>query len=359
MVTFFFLLSSIFILKTQGIADIEKQVYYDTQNIEVAVEKFGSSMPRQNRLQNIFTNMMEQKKLIIRRDLRLRFDMPKQFVEDSLELADHRIDGFEREYDKESFHFFVTKDQAYRDQALYEYLLEHNMSVETDGMNSAFYLSFTLNMLGFAAFFIILLLSSNILTEDADHESLTASYPILFEKKITVKLLIYVLYSFLMLAGSLGLSTLLISLWKETGDFNYPAILFTKDGFQGVPVYQYAGIFLVYLFLLSIQVVLLAAFLNKVTKNTYLTLFIGSLAYFMPVILPSLSSVLFFLPVNFYNMSSILEGKLAGTVGQTLFNYKTGIFILFLWTLAFFAGIGWYARSQKRSLDKERKEVTV
>src|SRR5699024_1595988 len=226
-------------------------------------------------------------------------------------------------------------------------------------MNGAFYLSFALKILSYAVFFIILFLSSNILTEDAEHKSLTNSYPISFDEKMTAKLLIHVIYSFLMLIGTLLLSTGIISVWKGGGNFRYPVVLFMNNGFKGIPVYQYALIFALYLLLLIIQVVLLSVLLNMTLKNSYLTLFIGSAIYFAPALLPSVFSFLFFLPSNFYNMGAVLEGTLSMATDQPHFNYTIGFWVLLLWNLILLAALGWYTRAQKRSSYKELKEVTV
>ena len=116
------------------------------------------------------------------------------------------------------------------------------------------------------------------------------------------------IFSFIVLIFIISLPLIQI---KGIGVANYPVIVY-----NGTPIAysipQYILLCIGIMFVITIFTLLLSIIFNMIFKNLYITLFIQLILYFLPILFPSLISVLPYNPFNFLNFNMILEG---GTLG--------------------------------------------
>ena len=127
------------------------------------------------------------------------------------------------------------------------------------------------------------------------------------------------IFSFIALIFIISLPLIQI---KGIGESNYPVIVYT-----GTPVAftipQYILLCIGIMFVITTFTLLLSIIFNMIFKNLYITLFIQLILYFLPILFPSLISVLPYNPFNFLNFNMILQGEtlgLSNTVDLTFFD---------------------------------------
>lgn len=328
-----FLVGVVFFVHFQGVGNIEKQVYHDLQNNTIAIERFNGLEIADPKVQPSYENVLKQQRTIARQDVNLRFEDNTQFLQASIDLANLRIQGHELGYQGVPSSFFVNKIQAEKDLLYYTYLIEKNIPIVTEGLNGTTYLSVALKYLGFFAFFILLLLSSDILTADLSHNSIVKSFPLAYKQRIWSKLILHVCFNFLMICLLLFTVTILVSAFFGVGTFAYPFIFYINNSYTVISILQQTLLSIVYILVLSVHVVLLCLVLNRLFKNMYLSIFAAGILYILPYLFSSFFKWLYWLPMNYYSYSLILDGTFAETFQQPRFDYSSAIWNLTAWSI--------------------------
>ncbi|MEB3363177.1 hypothetical protein SDC49_03995 [Lactobacillus sp. R2/2] len=79
-------------------------------------------------------------------------------------------------------------------------------------------------------------------------------------------------------------------------------------------------------------------FLNQLTKNVYLSIFIGIALYVLSYASNQLSKFIVWLPSEYLNVNNVLNGTVASKTGFASLNLVTGAIILLIWSLILVAG---------------------
>src|SRR5699024_3794277 len=135
---------------------------------------------------------------------------------------------------------------------------------------------------GIVAFMFLLLFSCGILSNDLNHQTMVKGYPLSYEQKSGSKIIIYTAASFISVVLLSGLAIRRIGLIYGAANFAYPVPFYSSQSVGVQTTLGYVIRYLLYVFIFTIHVISLSAFLNTLTKNMYATLFAGTFLYFLP-----------------------------------------------------------------------------
>lgn len=182
--------------------------------------------------------------------------------------------------------------------------------------------------IGIAWFPLLSFYTSGIMIEDFSHSSILKGYPVRFSQyviaKSFTKLLMIVSFIILIFIVSLPLIY-----YKGIGVADYPVIVYNGDS-VAYTIPQYIFLCISIMFIIAIFTLLLSIILNMVFKNMYITLFIEMLLFFLPIIFPSLVSLMPYNPFNFLNFNMIIEGGSLSLIDPVDITYKVGFIVLFV-----------------------------
>lgn len=281
------------------------------QSISTAMSKF--QIVNVNAEENINSTLSNLTKL--RQMISLKVAALKMEKEDMLHSAANTVINL-RDSLYESEEFSLVKDlippkiHNENERAFINALEEGNVKLNQESLQYWQFLLIVFSIIGVAWFPFLSLYTSSIMIEDFRHTSILKGYPVRFDQYVIAKSMtkVFLIFSFILLIFIISLPLIQI---KGIGIANYPVIVY-----QGTPVAytipQYILLCLGIMFIITIFTLLLSIIFNMIFKNLYITLFIQLIFYFLPILFPSLISVLPYNPFNFLNFNMILEG---GTLG--------------------------------------------
>ena len=85
-----------------------------------------------------------------------------------------------------------------------------------------------------------------------------------------------------------------------------------------------------YMIVISIFIMLLSIILSVLLKNMYLTLFVHFILFFLPIIFPSLISILPYNPYNFMSFNDILAGLPVELEKSTHITMNQGLIVMII-----------------------------
>lgn len=329
-----FLLILLFFIYYQGVGYLEQQVHYDLQNNSIAMERFNRIKQQDPTIRPSYENVLKQQRAIANQDVNLRFGNERKYIEASLKLAELRIQGQREGYKGIPSRFFVDQSRAEKDQLFYRYLLAYDLPLSTNGLNGASYLSVVIQVMGYASFFLLLLLGCDLLVSDEEHGSLVHSYPMSVVQRISAKMVIQILLSSLLTFGLIALGTGMVSLFFGAGIFHYPVVYGSIGQFQVMTILQQSLLYGFYFLLLATHVYVLCAFLNTILKNMYLTIFVGSFLYLFPFLFKGKTAFLKWIPFTYYPFTAVFEGTFSAQF-QIDLDFLSAFLILTFWSLVF------------------------
>lgn len=353
-----FAVGLVFFIQYQNVGDIRVELYDETTEMGIAADQFNDFQLEEPENQRAHDNLVQQRTILVRQDNNLLFGDMERFNAQGLALANLRLDGYEEGYGEIDPSFLVSYEQALQDQAMFSYLIDQQMPAAENTLNGSSYLSLLLIFFGSFVFFVILLLASDILTADAEHSSIVESYPISFSQKITSKMLIQVMASFLLFLLMLLCGYVVMSILHEPGNLSYPEIFYQDALYEAIPLYQYLLLTLLYLFVLLVHIVLLSLLLNRLFRNAYLNLFAGGLLYFFPYLFPNMMGNFFFLPMNYFDPASVINGSMAGMLSQPTVSFSAGMGFLVLWSVIYAAILSVLDYRQTRMIHQTERSGT-
>jgi len=355
-----FLLLVCFFIYMRDVGNIEHTVYREMNNNRIAVSTLSASTYEDPEQSEFFDKLYSQQQLVARQDVALRFENDEWLTEASLELAELQIDlhDYEQldELDDDLREIIPSLHQGRTNRAFFSYIEEESIPIMENRESAAGFLMTFFEYFGIAAFLFLLLFSGSIISTDFSHQTMVKGYPLTYERKTASKIAIYTVASFLSIVVLTALATGFLAVVTEAGRSNYPMVLYQSGSYNAIPLSAYAFRYLIYLFVLSLHVISLAAFMNTLTKNMYATLFAGLFLYVLPILIQVESGIWQWVPVQFYNTYQVLSGEAAHLTGQSNLSYLYGIGNLLIWGIGFIACIYLYqslAGQKKQSGSKK------
>lgn len=255
---------------------------------------------------DLYKNLVKQKSTIALQIASLTMDKQSMYYETSLKLAELRQQAFELEGYENVAELLPSKLQNSMDYLYFQRMIDEGKDTISDLFQYMPFLLFFFVHVGAGWYIFISFHTSSILLDDFEHSSIIQGFPVRFDHYILSKCLI----AFLTIVTSILLIFICaIPLWIINGLGNplEPVGIYVGNATL-VTTIQYIAMCVGYMILISIFVMLLSIILNALLKNMYLTLFVHFILFFLPMIFPSLISLIPYNPFNFMNFNDILLG---------------------------------------------------
>jgi hypothetical protein len=255
---------------------------------------------------DLYKNLVKQKSTIALQIASLTMDKQSMYYETSLKLAELRQEAFELEGYENVAELLPSKLQNSMDYLYFKKMIDEGKDTISDLFQYMPFLLFFFVHVGAGWYIFISFHTSSILLDDFEHSSIIQGFPVRFDHYILSKCII----AFLTIVTSILLIFICaMPLWILNGLGNplEPVEIYVGNATL-VSTIQYIAMSVGYMLLISIFVMLLSIILNVLLKNMYLTLFVHFILFFLPMIFPSLISLLPYNPFNFMNFNDILLG---------------------------------------------------
>ncbi|MFJ8460157.1 ABC transporter [Lysinibacillus xylanilyticus] len=255
---------------------------------------------------DLYKNLVKQKSTIALQIAALTMDKQSMYYETSFKLAELRQEAFELEGYKNVAELLPSKLQNSMDYLYFKKMIDEGKDTISDLFQYMPFLLFFFVHVGAGWYIFISFHTSSILLDDFEHSSIIQGFPVRFDHYILSKCII----AFLTIVTSILLIFICaIPLWILNGLGNplEPIGIYVGNATL-ISTIQYIAMSVGYMILISIFVMLLSIILNVLLKNMYLTLFVHFILFFLPMIFPSLISLLPYNPFNFMNFNDILLG---------------------------------------------------
>ncbi|MFJ7887084.1 ABC transporter [Lysinibacillus xylanilyticus] len=254
----------------------------------------------------LYKNLTKQKSNIALQIATLTLDKQTMYYETSLKLAELREEAFELEGYENVAELLPSKLQNSMDYLYFKSMNDEGKDTISDLFQYMPFLLFFFIHVGAGWYIFISFHTSSILLDDFEHSSIIQGFPVRFDHYILSKCII----TFLSIVTSILLIFICaIPLWILNGLGNplEPVAIYLGNATL-ISTIQYIAMSVGYMILISIFVMLLSIILNVLLKNMYLTLFVHFILFFLPMIFPSLISLIPYNPFNFMNFNDILRG---------------------------------------------------
>lgn len=286
----------------------------------------------------IFDNYTEQLSIVKMQIYYLSNDYGREtseYITEGLRLNDLRLKMHEQDNPHVSSNLTIPREEIDKENEYLTYLQDHNIQEEDNPFVTSQFMMTAMNMLsGIFLFAIILLICSDIMVYENDHQSVLRGMPVTFGTKALSKVALY----FTFITGSLILGVLLGTLrsgLKEGfGNFYYPTLIYTKDGFLAVSIMEYSLYVLLGMVIAVFMTVLLSLLLNVFVTNMYGVALAGFGLFFLPDLLYLLgikAKLLF--PIKYIDVTGILSGDLALQFGDSGIHYWNSVFGMLVFSI--------------------------
>jgi hypothetical protein len=261
------------------------------------------------------TNSLLAKLTRLRQAISLKIASFKMEMEDlshksSLKIIDIRDSLYDTEDFKVVESLVKPKIHNENERVFVNALMEREVIQKQEPLQYWQFILIIFSIIGFAWFPFLSFYTSGIMIEDFRHTTIIKGYPVRFDQYVIAKSVTKILMIISFIALIFIISLPLIQL-KGVGVANYPVIVYNGTP-HAYTIPQYVLICLGIMLVITIFTLLLSIIFNMIFKNLYITLFIQVILYFLPILFPSLISILPYNPFNFLNFNMILEG---GTLG--------------------------------------------
>ncbi|WP_342543655.1 ABC transporter [Paenisporosarcina sp. FSL H8-0542] len=311
-------------VKTEDLGNKVKEISGESQSLSLALSKFQNvDATDDGNGSDLYKNLALQRQYVAKQSMSLTMERPELFVDTAIDLANLRANSFDMEGFDSVASYLPTKVENQLDRVFYQSIKKTGMSFSIDSLSFFPFLAYLFGVLGSVWFIFTCMYSCGIMIEDFQHTSLIKGYPITFDKYVIAKCI-----SLMLIVGIFLLELFVCSLpliyFKGFGNPSFPIAIF--DGiFEVYPIYQYLGVSMLYMILISIFTILLSIILNVLLKNMYLTLFVQLLLYIFPILFPNMINLVPFNPFNFLNFPGILNGQSLGLANPVVLNSTHGL----------------------------------
>lgn len=247
----------------------------------------------------------------------------EQYIKDGLEINKLRLQVHELGNAGIPDHLITPKEEILKEDALLHFIQDNNLPIESDSFATNHYFTSALGMMTGLLFLIIVLVSGNeMLIYEQRHQSVMRGFPLAFMHKVTSKVFIYSTHIYTFLLLGFFISSIFLSKKIEASEFSFPILIYQNENYLAVSTSQY----LLYMFsglaLITILLILLSILLNMLFKNAFANILIGLGIFLLPDIAAAAGFKATFLhPIKFIDMSKVLSGELATTLGNGSIDY--------------------------------------
>lgn len=292
----------------------------------------------------IYENLTQQLSIINMQIYYLKTEQGQEednYIADGLTLNQLRMELHEQGNPFIPEYFVIDREEIQKENDLLMYLDQHDLEIEdnpyvaTQFLVSAFKL-----IVGPILFMIILLLGSDMVAFERNHQTMLKMLPISFMKKAMSKIGIQFTYILSLILLSLLAGGSYVITKEGMGNLKYPVIMYTSTGYEIIPISKYILYVLLALILIIFMVLFLALLIESFIKNEYGTVLIGIALFFIPEVFHLFDvnmKILF--PLKYIDITSVLSGDLAEKYGLSSIDYWHSILSMIGFTIVILIGL--------------------
>lgn len=295
-----------FFIKAQSVGDQLHEKRGDYYNSRAVLSKFQvQDASTDGDGSDLFKNLTQQKSAIALQIAALTVENYPMYYEASLRIAELRQQAFELEEYEKVEKILPSKLQNAMSILYFKTMYDSGTDSISDLSHYIPFLLYFFSLIGIGWYIFMSFYTSSLLLDDFEHASIIKGYPVRFDHYILSKSIIAFLYVMAFVALMFISATPL--LWNGFGDLLEPVPVYLGKPAL-ISTASYIALCIGYMLIISLFVMLLSIILNVLLKNMYLTLFIHFILFFLPIIFPSLISLLPYNPFHFMNFNDILNG---------------------------------------------------
>lgn len=315
-----------FFIKAESVGDQLNEKRGDYYSSRAVLSKFQvQDASRDGDGSDLFKNLTQQKSAVALQIASLTVENYPMYYEASYRIAELRQQAFDMEEYEKVKDLLPTKFQNSMNYLYFKVMYESGKNMISDLSHYIPFLLYFFSLVGVGWYIFMSFYTSSILLDDFEHSSIIKGYPVRFDQYVISKCIIAFLYVVAFIALIFISASPL--LFNGLGEGSEQVAVYFGEPTLISSVY-YIALCIVYMFVISIFVMLLSIILNVLLKNMYLTLFVHLILFFLPIIFPSIISVFPYNPFHFMNFNEILNGMPLDLVRPVDVTMNIGLLII-------------------------------
>ncbi|WP_432359949.1 hypothetical protein [Sporosarcina sp. UB5] len=317
------------------IVEIREEVAKESEKFYEVFNSFPGSVWETQEGKEIYANLLEQIGLLHWQVLYLRKDGNldgyfgagpnfHKFFDGRLKLNELRLDLHQRGNKGIHREHIVPVDEILKENALYRYHREHDISLIQDPFKASNYIPVALNLISGTLFCILVLLAgSSILVNDQLHPSVLFGFPISFMQKAISKVGVHFVQIMFFLCASILIGSFYVARKTGWGDFRAPVLIYQDADFIAISMLRYLFYMLIAFALIALFLLFTFLLINLVTKNLYAAIVIILFVLLAPqLLLVAGVETNWLYPLKFIDISAVLSGEAAKEYGVEKLDFK-------------------------------------
>lgn len=330
------------------LVDIREVKNEEAENFPKILDKFPGSVWQTEEGKEIRANLVKQSSVLNMQRLYLRNDGNgnpdgffgaglnfDKYFDAGLELNELRLDLHRRGNKGIQKEYIVPIDEILKENALFRYHKEHELSLIQDPFKASNYIPVALSLISGVMFCLLVLLAgSSMLLNDQHHPSVMNGFPITFMQKAFSKVGVHFLQIMLFLCASIVIGGYYVASKTAWGDFRTPVLIYQDTDFIAISMLRYLFYMLVAFGLITLLLLFTFLLVNLVTKNLYAAIVIILFVLLSPqLLLIAGVETNWLYPLKFIDISAVLSGDAAKEYGIEKLDFKHAYSWLFVLNL--------------------------
>ncbi|WP_339251463.1 hypothetical protein NSQ43_14955 [Sporosarcina sp. FSL W8-0480] len=318
------------------IVELKEEAIKKSETFYEVFNYFPASVWQTQEGKEIYANLLEQSGLLFWQRLYLSKDVDnpdsffsagpnyQKFFETGLKLNELRLDLHERGNKGIHRDHIVPIDEILKENALFEYHKEHEITLVPDPFKASNFVPVALNIVSGTLFCILVLLAgSSMLVNDQLHPSVLFGFPISFMQKAISKVGGHLVQIMLFLCLAILIGSYYVANIAGWGDFRTPVLIYQDADFIAISMLRYLFYMLVAFALIALLLLLTFLLVNLVTKNLYAAIVIILFVLLSPQLLQVAGVETNWLyPLKFVDIGAVLSGDAAKEYGIEKLDFK-------------------------------------
>lgn len=318
------------------IVELKEEATEKSETFYEVFDSFPGSVWETAEGKEIYANLLEQSGLLFWQRLYLNKDVTDtesffsvgpnfhKFFDGGLRLNELRLDLHQRGNKGIHQDHIVPVDEILKENALFQYHKEHELSLVQDPFKASNFIPVALNVISGTLFCILVLLAgSSMLVNDQLHPSVLFGFPVSFMQKAISKIGVHFVQIMLFLCASILIGSYYVARKTGWGDFRSPVLIYQDADFIAVSMLRYLFYMLVAFGLIALLLLSTFLFINLVTKNLYATIVIILFVLLSPQLLLAAGVETNWLyPIKFVDIGAVLSGDAAKEYGIEQLDFK-------------------------------------
>ncbi len=317
------------------IVDTKEEVTEKAYKFHEVFDYFPGSVWQTEEGKEMYANLLEQQGLLFWQKLYLDNEENvdgyfgagpnfHNFFDKGLKLNELRLDL--HQLGNKGIHqdHIVPIDEILKENALFQYYKEHELSFVQDPLKASNYIPVALNLLSGTLFCILVLLAgSSMLVNDQLHPSVLFGFPVSFMQKAISKVGVHFVQIMIFLCVAILIGSYYVARKAGWGDFRTPVLIYQDADFIAVSMLRYLFYMLVAFGLIALLLLFTFLFINLVTKNLYATIVIILFVLLSPQLLlvAGVETNLLY-PLKFIDIGAVLNGDAAKEYGIEKLDFR-------------------------------------